>query len=364
MTHDMWELAIALITAVTCSLCGTFLVIKRESLVSEGLSHAVLPGIVLAFIVFRDRSSPLLIVGAALTGLIMVALTQLIRRTKLVDGEASLGLVFAALFSVGIILSSQKINNVHFHAHCIIDGNLTFAPLNKLEFGDWVLGPKSFYVMLTTLILVVTFIVVFYKELKLALFDETLSKSFGLRPVLLHYSWLGLVSLTTVAAFETAGSILVVALMITPPAMAILLTNQLHKMLWVSAVISSVCAAAGLYAGRPLDIAPSGPIASISGFLFLVVLFVAPTKGIVAKHLRRKKQRAKLFRSLLLHQVSESSDDTNGVALDLLLKSAIWKPKQFEEALQYSLNNGYVHQQNGEVTLTANGLKELNHQQF
>ncbi|MEM8712968.1 MAG: metal ABC transporter permease, partial [Planctomycetota bacterium] len=202
----VWTILIASLTAITCSLCGLFLVLGREALVSEGLAHAVLPGIVIAFVVLRDRSSPLLIVSAALMGLVMVLLVQLIRRTGVVDGDASLGVVFPALFSIGILLASAELSNTHFHADCIIDGNLALSALDRLKLFGADVGPKPFWAMLGMLTLVASFLGFFFKEMKLMTFDSGLAETLGFRPQLLHVGWLALVSMTTVTAFETGAS--------------------------------------------------------------------------------------------------------------------------------------------------------------
>ena len=266
-----WTLVIGIVTAIACSLCGVFLVVKREAFVSEGLSHAVLPGIILAFAFFEDRSSPWLIISAGLSGMLMVWLFQAIQYTKRVDRDAALGIVFSGLFSIGIIASSVKLSNVHFHAHCIIDGNLSFAALKAWEWGGYYLGPRAFVTMLMMLTLIVGFITVFYKELKLASFDETSARLFGFRPTLLHSFWLAIVSMTAVAAFETAGTVLVVALMICPAATANLITSRISTMLWVSPLLAAIAAAAGVGLGTYLDISPAGPISSVSGLIFFVV---------------------------------------------------------------------------------------------
>ena len=117
MTLVMWTLVIAVLTAVACALCGTLLVVKREAFVSEALSHAVLPGILVAYLIFRDRGSPMLILSASLAGLLMVLCVRLMSKTNLVYDDAALGIVFAALFSVGVILANQNLSGVHFHEH-------------------------------------------------------------------------------------------------------------------------------------------------------------------------------------------------------------------------------------------------------
>ena len=210
-----WTYIIAVPTAIACSLAGVLLVVKREALVSEGLSHAVLPGIVLAFLIFRDRSSPLLILAAGLSGLLMVWLVQWIAKTGRVKQDAALGIVFSGMFSIGILATSLKLKNVHFHPDCIIDGNLAFAALEDCNWFGVYLGPRAFVSMLLCVIGLASFIVLFFKELKLMAFDETASRLFGFHPRLLHTVWLAIVSIVAVAAFETAGTILVVALMLS-----------------------------------------------------------------------------------------------------------------------------------------------------
>ncbi|MEM7456369.1 MAG: metal ABC transporter permease [Planctomycetota bacterium] len=271
----LWTFAIAAVTAIACSLCGVFLVIKREAFVSEGLSHAVLPGIILAFLVIPDRSSPWLVIAAGLSGLVMVWLTQLITATGRVEKDAALGIVFSGLFSVGIIASSLKLKKVHFHAHCIIDGNLSFAPLQPFEVGGVYLGPKAFVTMMLMLAVLILFITVFYKEMKLASFDEVSARMFGFRPRLLHSCWLALVSMTAVAAFETAGTVLVVALMIAPPAAANLLSSRLSRMLMISPILAVAGALGGTAAGIGLEISPAGPICAAAGLIFVAALFAS-----------------------------------------------------------------------------------------
>lgn len=306
-TLILWTLLIAVLTAVACSLVGVLLVVKREAFVSEGLSHAVLPGIILAFLVFRDRSSPWLIISAGLSGLVMVWLVEAIVRAGRVKQDAALGIVFAGMFSVGIIVSSLKLKNVHFHAHCIIDGNLSLAAIDHLEIGGLNLGPKAFVSMLGCVLLLIAFIVLFFKELKMMAFDETTSSMFGFRPKLLHTVWLTLVSITAVAAFETAGTVLVVAMMIAPPAAANLLTKRLSTMFLISAVMGAVAAAVGIALSQYLDISAAGPIASMSGLLFLSTVLFAPATGLISQWMTRRTQRKQLIELLAKNAAKQHS---------------------------------------------------------
>ena len=293
-----WTYIIAVLTAIACSLAGVLLVVKREALVSEGLSHAVLPGIVLAFLIFRDRSSPLLILAAGLSGLLMVWLVQWIAKTGRVKQDAALGIVFSGMFSVGILASSLNLKNVHFHAHCVIDGNLAFAALEDCNWFGVYLGPRAFVSMLLCVVGLTGFIALFFKELKLMAFDETASRLFGFRPRLLHMVWLAIVSIVAVAAFEIAGTILVVALMIAPAAAANLLSQRLGKMFFLSAILGTISAIAGVALSQQLNISPAGPIASIVGFVFLIIVFFAPHRGLISQWLTQKRARNVLLMRL------------------------------------------------------------------
>ncbi len=295
-----WTHIIAILTAIACSLAGVLLVVKREAMVSEGLSHAVLPGIVLAFLIFRDRSSPFLILAAGLSGLLMVWLVQWIAKTGRVKQDAALGIVFSGMFSVGILASSLNLKEIHFHAHCIIDGNLAFAALEDCHWFGVYLGPRAFVSMLLCVAGLIGFITVFFKELKLMAFDETSSQLFGYRPRLLHTIWLAIVSIVAVAAFEVAGTILVVALMIAPAAAANLLSQRLGKMFLLSGLLGTCSAILGVVLSQQLSISPAGPIASMAGLTFLVVVFFAPRRGLISRWISTRRRRDVLLMMLKL----------------------------------------------------------------
>ncbi|MEO1617214.1 MAG: metal ABC transporter permease [Planctomycetota bacterium] len=298
LSIQTWTLIIAMVTAVTCGLCGSLLLLNRQAMVSEGLSHAVLPGLVIAFLLFRSFSSPWLLLFAAGSGLLMVLATELLSKTRLVDSDAGLGIVFAGMFSFGVLLVSMELRNVHFHADCIIDGNLSLTPLDRMEVPGLGPVPKSFVTMSGLLLAALTFILVCYKELKVMIFDPMHSLRLGLRPRLISYLWLSLVSLTAVAAFDAAGSILIVALMIAPPATAFLLTQRFDWFLYLSAGVSGVCSLLGYFMASRMEISPTGPTASAAGLVFLVVLVAGPKRSVLAEWLGRGSRRDRMRLSL------------------------------------------------------------------
>ena len=217
MSQAQFEIQlIASLVAVACALLGVFLVLRRMAMMSDAISHTVLLGIVIAFFITRSITSPLLLVGAALMGVITVSLVELINRTRLVREDAAIGLVFPAIFSIAVIMISRFAGDVHLDTDAVLLGELAFAPFNRLRLFGADIGPEALYITGGILLLNLIFIALFYKELKLATFDPALAAALGFLPAVIHYALMTLVSLTAVGAFDAVGSVLVVAFMIAP----------------------------------------------------------------------------------------------------------------------------------------------------
>jgi len=290
---------IAAVTAAACALPGVFLVLRRMAMLSDAISHSILLGIVLAYFVTRNLASPLLLVAAAVTGLVTVALVELLGRTRLLKADASIGLVFPLLFSIGVILISRYAGDVHLDVDSVLLGELAFAPFDRFELFGADMGPVSLFVMLGALAANALFLLLFYKELKVATFDPELAAALGISPVLIHYTHMGLVSVTAVSAFEAVGSVLVVALMIGPPATAYLLTDRLPVMIALSVCIGVAASLAGYWLAHVLDASIAGSMATMTGVAFLLALFFAPGRGLAAVAGRRRRQRLEFAGQML-----------------------------------------------------------------
>ncbi len=310
---------IAVVVAVSCALPGTYLVLRRMALMSDAISHSILLGIVLAFFITEDLNSPLLVAGAAMVGVLTVALVEALHRTGLVKEDAAIGLVFPALFSVAVILISRYAGDVHLDMDAVLLGELAFAPFRRLIVAGRDLGPRSLYLMSGILILNIGFILAFYKELKLSTFDPALAAALGFSPALLHYGFMSLVSVTAVGAFDAVGSVLVVALMIAPPAAAYLVTDRLSRMLGLSALFGTTAAISGYWIARALDASIAGAMASMTGVVFLLCFLLAPQRGVVALLRRRSRQRLEfagvmLTIHLLNHEGTPDAESESRVA--------------------------------------------------
>jgi manganese/zinc/iron transport system permease protein len=350
--------ALAAVVAAACALPGVYLVLRRLALVSDAISHAILLGIVVAFFVVEDLTSPLLIVGAALTGLLTVVLIELLERTRLVREDAAIGLVFPVLFSVGVILIARYADDVHLDVDAVLLGELAFAPFDRVIVGDWDLGPKALWVMGGILILNVVLIALLYKELKLASFDSGLAVALGLSPAIVHYGLMSMVSVTAVGAFDAVGSILVVALMIAPPGTAYLLTDRLGVMLPLAAGIGVGSAISGYWVAHWLDASIAGSMASAAGVLFGLAWLFAPQRGLVALATRRERQRWEFAQTMLtIHLLNHegSPEAAEESRVEHLTQHLRWEPEFAGRVVRGAERRGLVERGDGRLALTDRG---------
>lgn len=268
---------IALLISLACALPGCFLVLRGQSMMTDSLSHTVLLGIVLFYFLTHDLNSPILYLGATAMGLFTVWLTETLGKT--LNHDAAMGLVFPFLFSLAIILLSKYSSSIHLDVDTVLLGELTFAPLDRVVFlgRDW--GARGIYKSGFLLLANIVLITLFFKELKLATFDPLLASTLGFSPVLIHYGFMSLVSVTAVGAFDAVGTVLVVAFMTVPPNTALLLTHDLKKMLILSCVFGALSTFLGFPLAYAMDLSIPGTMATVSGLLFALVFVVTRIKG-------------------------------------------------------------------------------------
>lgn len=290
--------------AASCALVGTFLVLRKMALLGDAISHAVLPGIALAFLITGSRNPLPMLLGATALGVLTVLLVELANRTRLLKPDASIGVVFPALFSIGVILISRFAFNVDLDLDCVLHGEIAYAPWDPLLFDLGTrtvdLGPRALWLNGVVLALNLLFVGLLYKELKLSTFDGALAMSLGFSPVLLHYLLMTMVSVTVVGAFESVGAILVVAMLIVPPATAKLLTVRLSRMLALSVALGISSALLGYALARWWDASIAGAMATVAGIQFMLVLGFAPETGLLARWLRHRKLETAMTEQLLL----------------------------------------------------------------
>lgn len=294
-----WIVLTAAATNAACAVVGCFLVLRRMSLMGDALSHAVLPGLAVAFIWSSSYSIGPLLIGAVVAGLLSTFLTQTLHQYANVPSDASMGVVFTALFALGVVLIKKYIHGVHFDMRCVYEGLLELTPWSRWELFGYEL-PRAAVMAVGMLIVNAAIITVLWKEFKLSSFDPALASTMGFSAVVMHYLLMALVAVTAVASFEAVGSILVVAMLVAPPATAHLLVDRLGPMVLLAALLGVAAAIIGYVLGVWIDTNYAGMMTvSAAGLYGLAVLF-SPRYGIVSAAVRNLQTALRVVREDLL----------------------------------------------------------------
>jgi len=274
-----WMVVLGATAGAACALVGCYLVLRRLSLLGDAISHAVLPGLVLAFLLTGRLGGWPMLLGALAMGLLTSLLTAAVHRATGVGEDAGMGVVFTSLFALGVVMLSGR--RADLDVNCVLNGLLEMAADDRvLMLGVEV--PRSLFTLGPVLALVVIVLVVAWKEIKLTSFDPALATALGLPAVLIHQGMLGLVAGVTVASFEAVGSILVVAMLIVPPVTAQMLTEKLHRMYLLAALVAVISAVVGVLLAYRLNTSAPGMMSVVAGGQLGLAWLFAPREGLVA----------------------------------------------------------------------------------
>lgn len=278
----LWTIVIGGMCGTCCAVLGCYLVLRRMSLLGDAISHAVLPGVALAFLASGQITGVPIFLGAMVLGVLTSLLTDLLHRRGGVPEDASMGVVFTALFALGVIVITRGAAGVDLDPGCVLYGLIEFAPLDTVTVADWEL-PRTAITLGLAAALTLGFVAIFWKELLLASFDPALASACGLKASVVHYALMAMVAGVTVASFEAVGSILVVSMLIVPAATAQLLTDRLLGMLAWSVAGAWSAAVLG-YAGAVwLNTSVAGMIATVLGLQLLLAVLLAPRYGLLGR---------------------------------------------------------------------------------
>jgi len=344
---DTWIVITAALAAAACSIPGSFLVLRRQSMMGDALTHTVLPGIVAAFLLshflktsgwissneagthtaFDATSYAMMFTGAILIGVLTAVLTEWVRRQGRVESSAALGVVYTSLFAVGLLMIRLAADSVHIDPDCVLYGNIETVWVGPGHV------PRAAWIGLGALLLNATLATCFFKELRISTFDPALATSLGINATWIHYALMAVTAVTAVAAFESVGNILVVAMLIVPPATAHLLTDRLWLMLTLSAIIAILSAAIGHilalvlppllmspFADQPLlngvdvanlDASTSGMMAVTAGGLFALALLLGPRHGLLVRLANRLRLAVRIASEDLLGVLYRQVEDAS-----------------------------------------------------
>lgn len=278
----------ASLVASSCGFIGCFLILRKMAMVGDAISHSVLLGIVLAFVLTHSLGGLPMFIGAAIMGVFTTFLIQLLHQGGAQE-DAAIGVTFTGLFALGVVLLSLYAGNVHLDTEHVLYGEIAYVPWDILEWNGLELGPRAVWMVGSVFALTLLITGLFFKEFKLCAFDPALALTLGIPVTLLHYVQMTLVSLMTVAAFDSVGAVLAVAMLIAPGATAYLLTDRLERMLLLSVVVGVLSALCGYGFAVWLDVSISGSMATAAGTIFAVTFLLSPRYGVIPKVVRSRR---------------------------------------------------------------------------
>ena len=327
-----------------CGMLGCFIVLRNMSLIGDALAHAILPGVVFAFMIV-GYSALGFFTGSVLAGLVTALCITWIQQNVETKNDAAIGIVFTAMFSIGVIAISRisKRDGVHLDLKDFLIGNV-LGVVNE-----------DLYLTAGILVYVIVSIIVFYRYLLVTSFQSVIAQTMGIPTKLIHYFLMMLLSLAVVASIQTVGVILVVAMLITPPATALLLSNRLNTVILISSLIGLLSTISGLILAILLD-APPGPVMVVTatGLYFLAVIF-SPTKGIIFKYRTRLKLQRKIYIEDILKQAFRLQEREE-LKTSALQKALSIKPAKLQRYLDYLTRKEYFTK--SPLVLTNKGIEE------
>ncbi len=275
LTYEFLQKAFitSIMVGIICGVIGSFIVLRGMALMGDAISHAVLPGVAISYMMGINY-----FYGAVITGVLTSIGIGVISQNSRIKSDASIGLMFSAAFALGIILITLAQST---------------TDLTQILFGN-VLSVRSSDMWLTLIvgIIVLAAVILFYKELLVSSFDETMAAAYGLKTRMIHYGIMILLTLVTVASLQTVGVILVVSMLITPASTAYLLTNRLSTMIVLAAIFGAASSVLGLYFSFLYNL-PSGPVIALATTLLFAIVFVfSPKQGILWRTIKNNKSKS------------------------------------------------------------------------
>ena len=354
------SLYILIITSLACAVLGVFLVLRRLSMVSDAISHSVLLGIVIGYFVTKDIGSVLLIIGASLFGVLTTVCIGLLKKSKRVTEDASVGIIFPLFFSIAVILITRYARNVHLDTEVVLIGEIILAPLHRINFLGLSL-PKALIQMSFVLLINIVFIAVFFRKLKISSFDPVYAGVAVIAGAGLYYVFMALVSFTAVSAFESVGAILTISFFISPAASAYLISKDLKITIFLAAVYAVVNSCIGYFLAVKFNVSMSGMCALVSGLTFMITIAVYPG-GIITKIIRYIKNKNRFSRELLILHIDNHTGKKNALGelgYSTIREHIAWSDSKLKYVLDKLIKKGYVYRakERGVYSLTETGKK-------
>jgi len=298
-SHDYWVVIVCALSAIACVLPGTYLILNRSSMLGDAISHAVFPGVVVAFFLVENRDPLSMFVGAFISGILAAVCAELISRISHVKEDSALGVVFTTFFSVGVLLVSSAGRYIDIDPSCVLYGSPEYLPFEQVSLLGY-LVPQSFISVGLIALFNFTLFILLKKELIASSFDPDFASLTGLKPKLLRILVMISVAATCVATFEAIGAILVVALLIIPSATALILSARINTVVLIAFALGIIAAAGGYAGAVSLDTTVSGMIGVVAFAFFLMALVASPRNSILSNTFHSVVLRCHIYRDDIL----------------------------------------------------------------
>lgn len=352
--NAQWVLAGCVLLGVCSGILSSFAMLRKRSLLGDALSHAALPGVCVAYLIVGERSVPAFMLGALIAGMLGAFCIQFITRHSRIKEDAALGLVLSVFFAVGFVLLSYILNTS--------GGNK--AGLKTFIFGQAAsMVGRDVYIMAACAVVVLVFSLMLYKEMKLLCFDAGFADSLGYPSTWLDAMLNVLIVMIVVIGLQAVGIVLMVAMLITPAAAARYWTNRLNRMTMLSALFGGLSGALGVYLSALAPRMPTGPWIVLSAtIMFILSLFIAPERGLLAKGLRLIQLRKRVARENALRSLYEWAERKgaweNWATLEEIASMRSQTHKQALHHLRELRSNQMVEEKNNAFRLTQDGQKQ------
>lgn len=294
-----WTILAGVLCNSACAMLGCYLLLRRMSLLGDAISHAVLPGVVVAVLWSGSLTGWPVFVGAIAVGMLTAFLTQALSSMGNVPEDSSMGVIYTSLFAIGVVLIAEFASQVHVDTDCVLYGLIEFIYADRAKWGG-VEIPREIWPLAGVALLTVLFVTLLWKELKIVAFDPGLATAMGVSAVLVHYLLMAMIAVVTVSSFKAVGSILVVAMLIVPPATAHLLTDRLGMMQVLAVLCATVSAILGYFLADYWETSVAGMMAVVAGGLFTLSVVFAPQHGLLIKAIRRLRLTLRIVKEDIL----------------------------------------------------------------
>lgn len=274
MSDSLWILFTAILVALVCAIPGSLLMLRKQSLMGDAISHAVLPGIFLAFAASGTRSPLALLPGAALSGWLAAQVSGWLIQKKGIGSEAALGLTFTFMFAIGVILISALARQTDLDVDCVLFGDIVWTPLERWIWNGRDLGPVAVWALGLGVVLFAGLLSIGWKAWQLTTFDPAFAQSCGYSLLGWQSLLMAMVSIACVLSFRSVGSVLVIALLSVPAATASLYARNLKSQILHSCLWACLSALLGWAIAMPANLSVSGAMALASGGVFLGVFLI------------------------------------------------------------------------------------------